>query len=238
MNKYVLEEYFIKYLRDVREVKESTINHYLDALRYISRYLVKHNKIKESIYELEDVIELEAVVSFLKTELEFIELNRRGHQMYSSGLNNYLRFITGESFEKSENIIEKMDIPIAPIEQDRRTLNYWKRSSVIKVQAIVGANYQCEIDGNHKTFISKSTNKQYMEAHHAIPMEKQSIFPNNSLDIYANIVCLCPICHRLVHYGIESEKKIVVDKIYFKRADRLRKSGIRLSKSEFEAMIY
>ncbi len=25
-----------------------------------------------------------------------------------------------------------------------------------------------------------------------------------SLDVYANIICLCPICHRLLHYGLKA----------------------------------
>ena len=33
---FVLKEYYVKYLREVRGVKESTVKHYLDALNYIS----------------------------------------------------------------------------------------------------------------------------------------------------------------------------------------------------------
>ena len=65
------------------------------------------------------------------------------------------------------------------------------------------AEYKCEISPQHITFTSKNTGHFYMEGHHAIPMRHQDKF-TKSLDVYANIVCLCPICHRLLHYGIES----------------------------------
>ena len=40
-----------------------------------------------------------------------------------------------------------------------------------------------------------------------IPMKKQQTF-STSLDVYANVVCLCPVCHRLLHYGLDDNKKI------------------------------
>ena len=94
------------------------------------------------------------------------------------------------------------------------------------------AHYMCEMDQNHTTFTSAATGQQYMEGHHAIPIKCQNEF-KVSLDVYANIVCLCPICHRLLHYGMDSEKRIVLYKVYNGRADRLAKSGIKLSKEEF-----
>ncbi len=55
--------------------------------------------------------------------------------------------------------------------------------------------------------------------------------------MYANVVCLCPICHRLLHYGVKSEKENVVNKIYFERADRLSASGIEISKKDFMKLV-
>lgn len=75
-----------------------------------------------------------------------------------------------------------------------------------------------------------------MEGHHALPMTYQDKF-EHSLDVYANVVCLCPICHRLLHYGVKSEKENVVNKIYFERADRLSASGIEISKKDFMKLV-
>lgn len=39
MNKYILFEYYVKYLRDIRKVSESSIGHYTQALRKISKII-------------------------------------------------------------------------------------------------------------------------------------------------------------------------------------------------------
>ena len=101
-----------------------------------------------------------------------------------------------------------------------------------KEQALEFAQYKCEVDSGHITFIAAATMKPYMEGHHAVPMKEQNNF-DVSLDVYANIVCLCPICHRLLHYGKVSQKREVLEQIYIARDDRLQNSGIYLTKDQF-----
>ena len=62
------------------------------------------------------------------------------------------------------------------------------------------ANYQCENKCSRKLFVSRSTGKPYLEAHHLIPMAAQS-GTKVPLDTINNIYCLCPHCHREIHYG-------------------------------------
>lgn len=230
---FVLQEYYVKYLKEVRGVKDSTVKHYLDALNYISRYLVSNRKIEASVYEIVDVGELEVVRTYLQNDWQFKELDKRGHQMYSAGLNNYYKFATGEVFEKASGKIELLDIamPVKKIKKVEKSII--GRSTIIKTQAIKSASYLCEIDAGHRTFIAKNTGNPYMEGHHAIPMMKQRQF-ESSLDVYANVVCLCPVCHRLLHYGLDSEKETLVKMIYHDRGERLARSGIRLSQNEFK----
>ena len=42
--------------------------------------------------------------------------------------------------------------------------------------ALVKANFKCELNPAHQTFINKKTGNPYMEAHHLIPMSKQGLF--------------------------------------------------------------
>lgn len=88
--------------------------------------------------------------------------------------------------------------------------------AILREIAVQNADYKCEYDNSHSSFTCKSTNKQYMEGHHLIPMGKQDEFANK-LDISANIFSLCPNCHRIVHYGILDEKKPILDKLFNKR---------------------
>ncbi len=234
--KYILMDYFTKYLKDIRKVSNTSVEHYKQALKYISRYLKEKGIIKESIYEIQDVEEIEKIKLFLDGDAAFLELDKRGHQMYSAGLNNYYRFASGEGFANLHEGIKVMDIE-APVPKLREHMvEVFGRSTIIKRQSIESANYECEISDEHKTFIVKNTNHQYMEAHHAIPMRYQRRF-DVSLDVYANIVCLCPICHRLLHYGTDCEKEILLDKIYYERADRLATSGIKISRQDIADLL-
>ena len=123
-----------------------------------------------------------------------------------------------------------MPIEIAP--QAKRETTVWRRSGIIREQSLEIAQFRCEIDNRHDSFIAARTNHMYMEGHHAIPMHMQPHF-SNSLDVYANIICLCPVCHRRIHYGLKDDKVHMMQKIYTTHADRLAQSGIQISKSDF-----
>lgn len=52
MNEYVLMMYYIKYLKEICKVSDSSVKHYQDALRYIFKYLVQKNMLQKSVYEI------------------------------------------------------------------------------------------------------------------------------------------------------------------------------------------
>ncbi len=124
------------------------------------------------------------------------------------------------------------DVPIVPEDAVIVEQTVWRRSGILRIQAIEMAGYECEMNPSHQTFISGSTNKPYMEGHHALPMNAQVHF-QVSLDIYANIICLCPICHRKMHYGLLDDRVDMIRHIYNKRASRLAHSGIEISRDDF-----
>lgn len=228
-----LKELYIRFLLNVRGVSDSSVKHYLDALNYISRYLKEKSLVIADIYEVADIETLENIKQILYSDTDFIDLNSRGHQMYSSGLNNYLRFAEGEDFcNAGEKVDAPLDVPQQVGQEGTITTSVWRRSSIIRNQSLEMANHLCEMNSEHLTFISEKTRKRYVEGHHAIPMKLQPQF-SNSLDVYANIVCLCPICHRKIHFGLTSEREEMASQIYYVRAERLVKSGIVLSKDEF-----
>ena len=96
-----------------------------------------------------------------------------------------------------------------------------------KVKEQVG--YICELEGNMPLFIEKSTGNNYVEGHHLIPMAYTKLF-TYSLDVEANVVSVCPHCHRLLHYGVDNERKPLIDKLYNERKERLGKC--RLDKTD------
>lgn len=104
----------------------------------------------------------------------------------------------------------------------------WKRDAKIAKEALEGNNYLCEIDANHTTFISSVTKKNFVEAHHLIPMKLQSNY-SSSLDVPGNIVSLCPNCHRKVHHAISIERRKLIKVLYEKRFSDLKDFGIHIT---------
>ena len=66
---------------------------------------------------------------------------------------------------------------------------------------------------------------RYMETHHLLPLEYWKDF-NNSLDVEANIVCLCSNCHNEIHYGKYADK--LIEPLYEKRKQELEAAGIAI----------
>ena len=61
MDEYVLLTYYAEYLKKIRKVSDSTIKHYQQAMRYISKFLVERGKIKQSIYEVQNLDECPSI---------------------------------------------------------------------------------------------------------------------------------------------------------------------------------
>jgi len=100
------------------------------------------------------------------------------------------------------------------------TSKKWQRSPKIAKESLQLANYQCEVDSKHLTFISSISQQIYMEAHHLIPMQAQGEFAF-SLDVHSNIISLCPNCHRRVHLAVTSQKNDTLVALLEKRQQML-----------------
>lgn len=88
--------------------------------------------------------------------------------------------------------------------------------------ALSRAEYQCEVDSNHITFISQSSKENYIEAHHLIPFQVQDDIDYN-LDVTHNIISLCPNCHRKIHFASFDDKKEMLKILYEKHEVGLKK---------------
>lgn len=107
-------------------------------------------------------------------------------------------------------------------------IDYFPRNKKKAINALIHANYQCEYNNNHISFIRKIDDLPYMEAHHLIPMSQQNNF-NVSIDVEENIVSLCSNCHNEIHYGKDAEKLIIT--LYNQRKELLKRKGIELNLS-------
>ena len=106
-------------------------------------------------------------------------------------------------------------------------------------QALKNANFKCEFDDSHSTFL---TNKgvPYMEGHHLIPCTVSNTerfwSKKRNIDCPENIICLCPTCHRRIHFGRKVEKDHIIRSLYNKRKSLLQNVGIEISIDELLAL--
>lgn len=111
----------------------------------------------------------------------------------------------------------------------------YSKNPIIGKIAIQNGNYKCENVIEHTTFISNTTNKPFMEAHHLIPISYQEKMWDKfsvNIDCIENIVSLCPNCHRAIHNAIKNEKIEIIEKIYKKKIEGLKKIGVYLDFEE------
>lgn len=232
-----IHEYFRRYIVHIIGNAESTYRHYRQGLQTISKYMREMGLVKDSVYELGSIEQLDFAWKMLNTNEAFVALDTRGHHMYSAGYRHYHKFAVGEMFNSfNTKEIVKMDVPVVCEKPVVMEYKIWRRSGILRTQTIELARYQCEIDHGHETFIAESTNRPYMEAHHIIPLHHQEKF-GNSLDVYANLISLCPICHRKIHLGQRDERRSMVDELYEKRKERFLNCGLIMGKDEFENIV-
>lgn len=110
------------------------------------------------------------------------------------------------------------------------------KNSRLSKSSLIQANYTCTVNPNHKTFITKN-GVFYMEGHHLIPCTVTNSISfwdkfGKNIDCVENIVCLCPNCHREVHYAEWESKSIVLKAIYKQHKDKLNEAGIIISEEE------
>ena len=230
----MLQEFFKRYVR-LKGLSERTVGHYITGINSINVILEKYDFPIKNIFETKTVADLEAIKLFLLSNAEFQEKNRIGHNMYSVSFRHFCEFVCGD-YEFFNRNIRRMDIVAEKPPVVTSTTTTYRRNQIIVDQSLEGAGYCCEHNADHQTFIAKATNHAYMEGHHLIPMKYQDNF-DFSIDVYANIVCLCPICHKLLHYGQTREKSFVAEGLFEKRQERLIQSGIDISKQDFLQLV-
>jgi 5-methylcytosine-specific restriction protein A len=146
-------------------------------------------------------------------------------------LPSYLAQENQEQFQKSLHSIitqNTPDVPMSPKDPFTGSKTVTPRDPGLSKGALESANYQCEYDSSHMYFISESTKENYVEAHHLIPLSKQREF-NYSLDVSANIVSLCPVCHKKIHHAEDVVREPIIKHLLNARINRLNDAGIGIS---------
>jgi 5-methylcytosine-specific restriction enzyme A len=197
-------------------LSENSKRRYANAIDQLSR------KYGVALYGATDTKGVDSIMS----DPTFESFNNEQGHMFSASLNHFKSFINycnkvdeeeihtailraKIEYEKNQKKVNprritKKDIIDKAEKKPPYTLvkgrKVWKRNPAYATEAVMLADYLCEVDNNHKHFISKTTEQNYVEAHHLIPIRFQDKH-EHSLDIHSNIVSVCVACHKQLHHG-------------------------------------
>jgi len=112
----------------------------------------------------------------------------------------------------------------------------------VSKSALVKANYQCEYDPSHKTFMTRKGHL-FMEGHHLIRCtvkisKKFWKDYSRNIDTESNIVSLCPNCHRMIHLGNAEEKAKIIERLYELKHPGLHQIGIILTLEQLKGIYH
>lgn len=240
---------FARWLETHTDLKEYAIKRYSRAIETLSSELGDFGLQRVNLFNITDTTFVDTILS----NPDFIKKNDKGHRMYSTALKHFKKYLEysydtelqAELFkeeQKFEKYLTKIqDDAIRGNKEDKpkgkpnhRTVNnikVWSRNPKYASEAVADADYLCEFDNQHRHFISKYNSRNYVEAHHLIPMQYQEEY-ECSLDIHANIVSICLVCHKKIHFGLFKDKRAILEKLYESRRERLNKSGIIITLAE------
>lgn len=162
----------------------------------------------------------------LQDDLEFLEQDEEQYQKIANEITK----------EKLIPLFEFEDEPRSPKDPvvDEGGKERYPRSAKEAGDALIRAHYKCEVDPQHETFISKASKHSYAEAHHFVGISHYKKFPDVDLDRAANIVCLCPTCHRKIHNAVDEVRLPMIEALYYKIKDRLEQVGIEVTMTQLK----
>ncbi|MEG2869746.1 MAG: hypothetical protein RR894_18600 [Terrisporobacter sp.] len=230
-------EKFVEWMINNSGRSKNTINKYASAIATISRELTEYTTNNIDIYNAIDSIEIDRIKELYLEIDDLREKDERGNRMYTSSLIWYKKYLEEDL---NLNTLVKDDPNEYSIVYGKKAkgdftisegTKQWKRDRAVVDRSIEFSNNKCEYDDKHEYFISNKSGKNYVEGHHLIPMKYQDNF-EYSLDVEANVVSLCVVCHKIFHLGRIKDKVKIISKLYQLRRNSLELSGLKISLDE------
>jgi Predicted restriction endonuclease len=177
----------------------------------------------EKINDKELNSKISTITNNLLEEQEELEEEREQLKIINSGL---VPSYSEEELQKLEGKSYNYTSPKSGKTKNKRE----KTDPRLKATRLEKANYLCEVNSKHSTFLNSKGNNQYMECHHIIPMKAQIDFKYLKLDNLFNLISLCPVCHAQIHYANNKDKAKIFNKIYGARKEQMLNLGFDLAK--------
>lgn len=130
------------------------------------------------------------------------------------------KILTAEEIARIDKFKKNTDHKERTVTSNRPSTNSDYVNTILNL-----SNYRCEVNPSHHTFLSKDGIHQFMEVHHIIPLKAIKDF-DIELDHPYNMISLCPICHKMIHYGSKIIKEELFWEIYELKKEYLIELGI------------
>ena len=203
---------------DILKTKDLQIAIRIEEIKMISPFdkKFKHNTaLKTTIIQLD--------------ENEYNLILALGNRIFSDTGDNFENIIDVLNADDSLTTVERKKCP----EPTSSTSIIYPRNPAYAKESLRNTEYRCELEdaeNQHTTFNSQITGKNYVEAHHLVPMKVQYKYaPETRLDVPGNIIVLCPNCHKLLHLGVSGTRIAKVTELYKKRKNILEQWGISIT---------
>lgn len=230
-------EKFVEWMINNSGRSKNTINRYSSAIASISRVLTEYNTDKVDVYKVIDPFEVEKIKEQYIEKNYLREKDKRSNRVYTSSLNWYKEYLEEEQNVNTsvKNNSSEYSIIYEKKAKGEFTISegtkQWKRDRAVVDRSIEFSKNKCEYDHKHEYFLSNKNGKNYVEGHHLIPMKYQDDF-EYSLDVEANVVSLCVVCHKILHLGRIEDKVKIINKLYKLRRNSLELSGLEINLDE------
>lgn len=173
----------------------------------------------------------------LSDDGHYLEEEQEEEEDFQDSVQSALDKKEKEAKRNSKEELETKDIPLPKPDPvfDKSGKERWPRDAQVAAKALRLSEYKCAYDESHTSFTSKVTGKRYLEMHHLVPMKYQREF-DVSLDREAQLLALCPTCHRQTHHGTDEEKENMLRKLFYDRREKLEAIGIEIGFKELRKM--
>lgn len=173
----------------------------------------------------------------LSDDGHYLEEEQEQEEDFQDSVQSALDKKVKEAERSSTEELETEDIPSPKPDPvfDKVGKKRWPRDAQVAARALRLSKYKCAFDESHTSFTSKVNGKRYLEMHHLVPMKYQGGFDVN-LDREAQLLALCPTCHRQIHHGTDEEKENMLRKLFYDRREKLEAIGIEIGFKELRKM--
>jgi putative restriction endonuclease len=181
--------------------REVTAKKYSSAIDSISSDMIKINLINKNLYNISSELELLFVVDKILNCTDFIEKNKKGHNMYSAALKKFMDY-KKESFISEEINITADDLSFTEGKEVLKQHIIRERNrNLIKIakgkfKKENGNKLFCEVCGFNFYEFYGELGEDFIEAHHSIPLSEIKFGDETKV---TDIVMLCSNCHSMIH---------------------------------------